>query len=641
MNLKKIVLNTFFIFSLELILHIAIFSNISIQIVYILLFSIVIGSIITIVSNTSKNNKLNKFINISINLLVMLIFIAQFIHYKFYHSIFSFYSLVNGGQVVNFMGIIIKVFLNNIFVVILLILAFIAFIILNKYIKQVVLTKKQMLIQFIGTILLFILTVFSLNIDKKDTYSTYKLYHNIHAPTFMCQKLGLLTTMRIDLQRIMFNFKENNGFNSNTENKEEIADKKIEYNTVNIDFDNLISNEKNENIKDLHEYFKATTATNKNKYTGIFKDKNLIVITAEAFSPIAIDKDLTPTLYKLYNESIHFNNFYTPIYYVSTSDGEYMSLTSLLPKEGVWSFQESSKISLPYVYGNIFKKYGYTTRAYHNGTHTYYKRNKSHPNMGYKFMACGNGLEKKINCRIWPQSDLEMINATFDDYKNDKKFVAYYMTISGHLNYNFYGNTMALRNKKAVNNLNYSEAIKAYMATHIELDKALNSLINKLKKEKKLDATVIVLNADHYPYGLSVDEMKEKADYIQDEKFDIHKNNLIIWNSNLDEEIKTDKYASNLDILPTVLNLFGIEYDSRLLIGKDILSDSDGIVIFNDRSWISEYGKYNALEKKFTAFKNINNEEEYINNINNLVYNKFSVSRSILENNYYKYLNLD
>ena len=86
------------------------------------------------------------------------------------------------------------------------------------------------------------------------------------------------------------------------------------------------------------------TPTEKNKYSGMFKDKNLIVITAEAFSPIAIDKELTPTLYKMYTEGFSFSNFYTPIFYVSTSDGEYVSLTSLLPKEGVWSFQESSKI---------------------------------------------------------------------------------------------------------------------------------------------------------------------------------------------------------------------------------------------------------------------------------------------------------
>ena len=390
----------------------------------------------------------------------------------------------------------------------------------------------------------------------------------------------------------------------------------------------------------MHTYFSDESPTEKNEYTGMFKDKNLIVMVAEAFSPIAIDKDLTPTLYKLYNEGFKFNNFYTPLYYVSTSDGEYVSLTSLLPKEGVWSFQESSKIQLPFVYGNVFKKQGYTARAYHNGSYTYYNRHLSHPNMGYKYLGCYNGLEKRINCGIWPQSDLEMINATFNDYKNDAKFLTYYMTISGHLNYTYYGNMMATKNKNKVKNLPYSEAIQAYMATHIELDKALESLIKKLEKENILEDTVIVISADHYPYGLSVKELKEKATYIKDKKFDIHKNNLIIWNSELENPIEINKYASSLDILPTVLNLFGMEYDSRLLAGKDILSESDGLIIFSDRSWITDYGKYNSINKKFVAFKEIEDEKKYIKNINNIVYNRFSFSRAILENNYYKYLNL-
>ena len=261
--------------------------------------------------------------------------------------------------------------------------------------------------------------------------------------------------------------------------------------------------------------------------------------------------------------------------------------------------------------------------------------------MGYKFTACFNGLEKKINCKIWPQSDLEMINATFDEYKNDDKFITYYMTISGHLNYTYYGNMMATKNKSNVKDLPYKEAIQAYMATQIELDRALKSLIDKLNSQNILKDTVIVISADHYPYGLSINELKEKADYIKDEKFDIHKNNLIIWNSEMKQSINIDKYSSSLDILPTVLNLFGIEYDSRLLAGKDILSSSDGLVIFSDRSWLTDIGKYDAITKKFTPFKKIKNEDEYIKKINDTVYERFSLSRLILDYNYYKSLNLN
>ena len=637
MNIKKCILNISFIFAIEMIFHFILFKSFDIYLLYILGFSIFIGTFISIICSIGKN-KINKILNIIFISLITLIFIAQLVHFKFYNSIFSIYSLVNGGQVFGFFKAIIKVIMNNILFVILLLIPLILFIILNNKIKFQQINIKKLIIQIIGSIAILIITICSLNLDKDETYNAKKLYKNIHVPTLMSKKLGLMPTMSIDLKRLLLGFEEKIILNDDTISN---TSKPLEYNKLNIDFDELIKTEKNSKIKELHTYFKNKSATEKNAYTGMFKDKNLIVFVAEAFSPIAIDKEITPTLYELYNHGFKFNNFYTPLYYVSTSDGEYVSLTSLLPKEGIWSFQESSNIELPFVYGNIFKKYGYTARAYHNGSYTYYKRNLSHPNMGYKFTACFNGLEKKINCKIWPQSDLEMINATFDEYKNDDKFITYYMTISGHLNYTYYGNMMATKNKSNVKDLPYKEAIQAYMATQIELDRALKSLIDKLNSQNILKDTVIVISADHYPYGLSINELKEKADYIKDEKFDIHKNNLIIWNSEMKQSINIDKYSSSLDILPTVLNLFGIEYDSRLLAGKDILSSSDGLVIFSDRSWLTDIGKYDAITKKFTPFKKIKNEDEYIKKINDTVYERFSLSRLILDYNYYKSLNLN
>ena len=82
--------------------------------------------------------------------------------------------------------------------------------------------------------------------------------------------------------------------------------------------------------------------------------------------------------------------------------------------------------------------------------------------MGYQvFKAVGNGL--KINSKIWPESDLEMINATFDEYKDKKPFLTYYVTVSGHLLYNE-NNCMAVKNWSYVKNLNYSTAVKAYLS---------------------------------------------------------------------------------------------------------------------------------------------------------------------------------
>ncbi len=637
MNYKRYLLNILYIFLIEIVFNIALFNKITYYFFYILLFSILTGTIISLITGF-LNESVNKISNIVINSVITLIFIAQLIHYRFYQSIFSIYSLINGAQVFGFMSAIGKIMLHNTEYIIFLLFPLFFFIVLGLNISFKKYTKKELLI-LIGIIpISLLLSILVLNTDKDKNYNAKDLYYNTHAPTISTQKLGLLTTMRLDLKRAIFGFTDKIMLEDKEIEEVNKSENKKEYNILNIDFDKLIEEEDNDKIRSLHKYFKSVTPTEKNKYSGMFKDKNLIVITAEAFSPIAIDKELTPTLYKMYTEGFSFSNFYTPIFYVSTSDGEYVSLTSLLPKEGVWSFQESSKISLPFVYGNILKDYGYSANAYHNGRYNYYKRNLSHPNMGYKYVGCGNGLEKKINCKIWPQSDLEMINATIDDYIENEKFLAYYMSISGHLNYTYNGNMMATKNRDKVKNLKYSEAIQAYLATNIELDKALESLINSLKEKGKLDDTVIVISADHYPYGLTINEMKERATYINDEKFDIHKNNLIIWNSQIKTPIKIDKYASSLDILPTVLNLLGVEYDSRLLMGTDILSNSEGLVIFNDRSWITKYGKYDAIKGKFTEYINLEEKQKYIDEINEIVKNKFNASRLILETNYYKYI---
>lgn len=637
MNYKRYLLNILYIFLIEIVFNIALFNKITYYFFYILLFSILTGTIISLITGF-LNESVNKISNIVINSVITLIFIAQLIHYRFYQSIFSIYSLINGAQVFGFMSAIGKIMLHNTEYIIFLLFPLFFFIVLGLNISFKKYTKKELLI-LIGIIpISLLLSILVLNTDKDKNYNAKDLYYNTHAPTISTQKLGLLTTMRLDLKRAIFGFTDKIMLEDKEIEEVNKSGNKKEYNILNIDFDKLIEEEDNDKIRSLHKYFKSVTPTEKNKYSEMFKDKNLIVITAEAFSPIAIDKELTPTLYKMYTEGFSFSNFYTPIFYVSTSDGEYVSLTSLLPKEGVWSFQESSKISLPFVYGNILKDYGYSANAYHNGRYNYYKRNLSHPNMGYKYVGCGNGLEKKINCKIWPQSDLEMINATIDDYIENEKFLAYYMSISGHLNYTYNGNMMATKNRDKVKNLKYSEAIQAYLATNIELDKALESLINSLKEKGKLDDTVIVISADHYPYGLTINEMKERATYINDEKFDIHKNNLIIWNSQIKTPIKIDKYASSLDILPTVLNLLGVEYDSRLLMGTDILSNSEGLVIFNDRSWITKYGKYDAIKGKFTEYINLEEKQKYIDEINEIVKNKFNASRLILETNYYKYI---
>ena len=635
---NKIIISLINILYLELIYHLFVFKTFEFKsILFITLFSLLTSLFIDLITSFF-NKKLNKWLFIGINAFIYVLFLAQYINFKFYGNIISVYSVFHGGQVFGFFGAIWAVIKENIFRCLLLFIPVSLLFIFHKKIKSESFNPKILWKKALVLLITFIITVLSLNLDtKKSIYTAKNLYYNQHYPNQMAQTFGILTTMRLDLERTITGFEEKTIEVAETPDKEVNKNPKIEYNVADIDYDSLIKNETNEEIKNIHNYVKSSTPSEKNIYTGMFKGKNLIAIVAEAFSPIAVNKDLTPTLYKLVNSGFVFNNFYTPVYYVSTSDGEYVTLNSLLPKESVWSFSKSSKNYLPYAYGNLFKEMGYTTYAFHDGTYKYYNRHLSHPNMGYTYKACGNGLEKSMKCKIWPQSDLEMINATYDYYKDSEHFMTYYMTISGHLQYNFYGNNMSYRNRELVKDLDKSTAIKAYIAAQKELDKALEELLNKLEADGKLDDTVIVLSADHYPYGLTTDQISEVMN-IEDSKFDVHKNNLVIWSSTMKEPIEINKYGESLDILPTVLNLFGIDFDSRLLMGRDLLSNSDGLVIFNDRSWITDKGKYNASTKVFTPFNNEQVDEDYIESINTKVYNKFVISKNILETNYYKYV---
>ena len=188
--------------------------------------------------------------------------------------------------------------------------------------------------------------------------------------------------------------------------------------------------------------------------------------------------------------------------------------------------------------------------------------------------------------------------------------------------------------------LPYSDGIKYYLASQVELDRAVEQLIKNLKESGELEDTVIALVGDHYPYSLEIEQINEVSEYKKDDTIEVNHSNFIIWNSEMKKPIKVKKVGSQIDVLPTLLNLFGVEYDSRLMIGKDILSDSEGIAIFSDHSWVTDYGTYNYRTGTFTLKegKELENQEEYINNMNAYVNNAFSVSKMIIDTNYYTYI---
>lgn len=388
-------------------------------------------------------------------------------------------------------------------------------------------------------------------------------------------------------------------------------------------------------VQSLSDWIETRPASSENEYTGLFEGKNLILITAESFSPYVIDEERTPTLYRLATEGFRFTNFYTPLWGVSTSDGEFVTTTSLIPKMGVWSYTEIADNYMPYALGSLFTDMGARSFAFHDHDYTYYNRQYSYPNMGYEYYGQGGRLDLTSQ---WPESDLEMMEATVPMFEGEDYFHVYYLTVSGHLNYSYLGNSMAAKNRDAVDDLEYSEPVRAYLACNMELEYALESLLEQLEEAGSLDDTVIALAADHYPYGLSNEEYAELRGVDElDEEFELYRNAFLLWTPGI-EPVEIDTACSNLDILPTLLNLFGIEYDSRLLMGTDVFGGIPPIVMFYDHSFITEKAFYNAMTGEVTPRTDEAVSADYITMMRAVVNERFTYSARIIESDYYRWL---
>ncbi len=419
-------------------------------------------------------------------------------------------------------------------------------------------------------------------------------------------------------------------------------------NQLNIDFNKLRAEELNKETTWLIDYMEGLAPSNRNEYTGMFEGYNLIYLSAEGFSPYGIREDLTPTLYKLVNTGFLFPNFYAPLWQTSTSDGEYINCTGLIP-DGQFSMRKSGSNNMEFTLPRYFAKEGIKSLAYHNNTLSYYDRHITHNNLGYDFKAAKIGnLDEAVwgdkifpmeNPNAWPASDYEMMQGTIPEYINDERFHVYYMTVSGHMNYNFKGNAMSYKNIEAVSGLEMSENARAYIACHIELDKALQYLLEQLEIAGKLENTVICMNTDHYPYAMTEEQYEELAGKPLDKDLDKFRNNLILWNAGMEENpVVVEKVCGSMDIIPTLLNLFGFEYDSRLYAGRDIFAPEEGMVILNDRSFITDTVIYSRKDKTTTWKVDLEQEaqDEYMNIKRQEVKDRYTFSANILRNNYYK-----
>ena len=662
-----------FLIYLEIVFHLVVFKTADTKLILPVLFALPVGTLIVFITGLF-HKKVSKIIMWFVVGFTCLLFCVQLIYFYVFKVFFSFQAIgLAGDAFTNFWYDIVNAIKVNIVWLALFLLPLPVLAVLIH--KALICGRREMKTQgilFVGVLAAHLAALLIVSFFGKGDYTPYDLYHYSKVPDLCVKQFGVVTLTRFDLAKIIKGEGDLVLADTSAISWDVVAEPTdaptmplvspvptaapgpvepdatptpsppptptpidTSPNIMNIDFAELAENEEDETIKTLHDYFSLAAPTNKNEYTGMFEGYNLIMITAEGFSPYAVQREVTPTLYRLTHEGFIFENFYTALWQTSTSDGEFVAMTGLIPI-GTRSMYHTKDNLMPFVLGNQFNRLGIVSKAYHNHTYTYYQRNETYPNLGYLYKGKGNGLV--LESDVWPGSDLEMINHTVEEYATEEPFHVYYLTVSGHMNYTFVGNSMAYKNRDIVKDLPYSSDCRAYIASQVELDRALEKLIQMLEEAGVADRTVIALSADHYPYGWEKEKLDELAGHVVDPNFEVFRNHFILWNSGMKENIIVEEPCSSLDILPTLSNLFGLEYDSRLLMGSDIFSDAQPLVLLNNRSFITDKVMYNSDTGDVINLTGEELPEDYIKNLNKIVKNKFTVSQSIVKKDYYRYV---
>ena len=596
---------------------------------YTFLFSIGAGLVCNLIASIGTV-RIRQFLHWLVMILLTLLFIIQIVFYTVFRTYAEISAVALAPAVISgFFLESIRLIATSALPVLLILLPLALFQGLQIWKKQPVRLLELDRV-FLGAVALHVLVIGSIMLSTAGLLPLRAIYRENFTLNLAAQNFGLLTGMRLDIRYTLFGrpvadltgatyimleetpsptpaptprptpeMPEEEDADAYDEIEEEID---FGYNILDIDFDTLIENETNAERLDMHHFFANRRASPRNQFTGMFEDYNLIWIIGEAYHTIAIHPEATPTLYRLSQEGFLFPNFYTPDTGFSTTGGEFGTLLGTIPTNRN-AFAQTANNYIPFGFGNLFRELGYETFAYHNHTHTFNSRHLSHPNLGYPWVAIGSGLDIG---RQWPGSDVEMAHATVDDWIHADRFHVYYLTVSGHLEYNFGGNNMAARHRASVEHLPYSTAVQAFLATQMELDLMIAYIIERLEEAGRLENTVIVLSGDHYPYGLSHAEMEElRSEPLAEPVIDAHHSSLIIWNVNMTDPIVVDWYCSFYDVMPTLANLFNLPFDSRLLSGVDLLSGLDPFVPFASQSWISQLGRFNSRTGEFTPHPHI------------------------------------
>ena len=471
--------------------------------------------------------------------------------------------------------------------------------------------------------------------NKLQIVANKELFNNPSLPNITVSQFGILGYEVIDIKALIFG--SSSAEREFTKQEEEVTD----YSRF-IDDTAWISLNEEETDKDyrlLNNYYLSKSITPKNEYTGLLEGKNLIVIMIESGSNVLLNyPEYFPNIAKLYNEGWAWDNAFSPRNTCATGNNEMSTLTSLYSINNSCTANLYRDNTYYNALFNLFNYKGYKTSSYHDYTEYYYYRSIIHPNMGSGryYNVYDLGIKLGTENKPWP-NDVELIEKAVPYFINEDKFMVWMTTVSSHMSYNISSVTGDLYLDLFADE-DWSMPIKRYMSKLKIVDNAIGELISELEAAGKLDDTVITLFADHYPYAFGADEFQEIAKYDVSGNGDVDRTPFIIYNPSL-TPTKFDEYTSFINILPTLANLFNLDYDPRLYTGHDLLdSDYPNIVIFADGSWRSDIAYYDASTSKLNYLGDETYTDEEIIAINTKVKDDIDMSNLAIKKNYMEYL---
>ena len=519
--------------------------------------------------------------------------------------------------------------------------------------KKVTMTKVTInIFKFLIVIFICLLYFCTLKLDfmqnKLQTTTSLALFKKPSYPSLVVGDFGFIGFGILDIKEYFFPGKEQDIIiNYNPDNVELNPDpsenEEDKYHSQ-ISIDNeiwkkIIEDEKKNSYNNLNKYFISNKTTNTNEYSKMFEGKNLIVIMVESGSNLLLNEEYYPNFAKIYNEGWSFKNYYSPRNSCSTINNELSGMTGLYSIYNTCTgnvYEDNTYFESIF---NLFNNSGYITDSYHDHDEYYYDRIKIHKNMGSGKFYNVKDMKLKYTGSEWA-SDAEMMEyylKELDKKEDDKPFMSWITTVTSHQYYR-----TSSKYYKEYGDLfdeNLSSDVRVYMSRLKVVDDALGILLNGLEERGILEDTVIAIFCDHYPYAIKTDNLGEALGYDIDEDNNMDQVPFVIYNKGMEKK-EFNQYSTYVNLTPTLANLFGIEYDSRIYLGSDLLSkEYESIAVFADSSWKNEVGYYSSSTNSMKYYTEKEYTDEEILAINEDIALKLKMSSAAIKNNYFSYLN--